>query len=692
MSQTIVDSDFDFHLNQYLFNLLQSNPSSQTLRNQIQNDIQITKNLLSEQLLRLGCDEQQLNINYNNLIDLRNQIKSIETQINQFIGNDLINKINQLKSICQQNNNKIIRSKLLANIINKFEKIHYEIDCINDSFNNNLYEMSVQHIINASEILQELSLQIESNDDLKSIHKEINDFMNSLKIDITVKRQELIHNIKELFNEKVNTFRDDFNKENVFKFELIKCFKKVDYENFIKAFIKIGENEKILKELINSLNFNFVKPILNEEINELLFQNECQIIGRFSNEENQTNSSPLSLLKSFFNYLNQIIVNDNKIGSGQQLLRLLGQLWTNDLFDQILSIYLDRLMPKNESEVSSYLRLVDEAEDIRINLIEIGFIDDNNVSPFIEFASNINSHFSSRLCREFIISAKRIICQDLHQTVEVGNSLETDDKSNGFPSCRVSQFTIELNDLLQDIISLSNQCSTDCALALNETICNICELFIDISPVYHKKMITEFPQQNAIFHNNCMYFSFIIKGFASKYRSLNVLNEFVPILQQLGSEIFLKHMRSQEKVILGFLQSPHFCQCLNDIANEDSNSKSNDECVKQFRHVLKQCLVHLNFLKNAFTDVLPQKVYDKVMGTVVNTFLSEILHKILLLNDISSLGAVRLSQEIEFLLEEGTKFLGTKNPMAFVHKWSKFRELNFILKVSFFPFFSIFIY
>jgi hypothetical protein len=186
-----------------------------------------------------------------------------------------------------------------------------------------------------------------------------------------------------------------------------------------------------------------------------------------------------------------------------------------------------------------------------------------------------------------------------------------------------------------------------------------------------------------------MYFSFVIKGFASKYRTLNVLNEFVPILQQLGSEIFLKHMRSQEKIILGFLQSPNFCQCLNDIANEDPNSKSNDECVKQFRHVLKQCLVHLNFLKNAFTDVLPQKVYDKVMGTVVNTFLSEILHKILLLNDISSLGAVRLSQEIEFLLEEVTKFLNTKNPMAFVHKWSKFRELNFILKVSFF---SIFIY
>jgi len=83
-----VNNSFD--LSEYLRKLLESNPSPQALRQIIKNDIQSTKSELSQQLLKLGCDEQQLNISYNHLVKLQTQIKSIEAQINRFIESDLI--------------------------------------------------------------------------------------------------------------------------------------------------------------------------------------------------------------------------------------------------------------------------------------------------------------------------------------------------------------------------------------------------------------------------------------------------------------------------------------------------------------------------------------------------------------------------------------------------------------------------
>ena len=670
MSKPIDLMSGDFDLTQYLTQLLDNSQLNRNLRQLIQNDIHLTKRQISEQLSSFDIDFNDFSSEYKDLIDLNKETKELEKQLNGFIESDLITKMAELRDICRQSKDRFNRSNELLDYIEKFKQIKIEMSLIDESFNLQSYELSVQYMASASEVYQLLKDKIKTNEDLSSISKELNEYLDSLKVELIVKREQLIYNTKKIFNCNYQVFRDEFNNENVFEFNLIKCLNSNEYKNFIQTFVGIEENSFILNELIKSLDLFFIKPILNEEINQLILEDN-KIIGKFDDSKPL---KPLSALKLFFTYLDQLVTHDI-VMIGRQFMAALGSIWTKDLFQHILKYYLNRLMPKNESQIKSYLTLIESAEDIRHFLIEIGFINESTDSPFIEFALNINSRFCRRLCTDFLISGKIIICKELHQTIQMG-----DDSENSLPKCRVSQSMIELKKLIQSIIDLTNNCTNECSEALLETIGDIYELYIDVSPVYHKKMINEIPQQNAIFHNNCIFLSHSIESFTKSNENLINLSKFVTILKELGSQVFLKQMRIQEKLLLDLVQNQEFNHCLNELATEN-NPGYCEQSAKELRHVFKQCLIHLNFLKKALIDVLPEKVYHKAIGTVVNTLFIELINKIQIQNDISSSGALRLSDEINFLIKEINELLDTENPIRFVQKWSKLLELNFILNV-----------
>ena len=680
MSKSIDKMSADFDLVEYLTQLLSNNQTNNSLRKRIQNDIQLTKKQISEQLSTFDIDFNDFNSKYKQIIELKKEIEELEKQLNEFIESDLITKIEELKDICHQSNDRFNRSKRLSHFIEKFKQMKSEISLIDESFSLQSYESSVEYMTSASELYHFLIESIESNEDLTTISKDLNKFLSSLKVELTLKKEELIYKTKKLFNSNVKVFRDEFNNENVFEFNLIKCLNSNEYKKFIKTFIGIEKNSFILSDLIKNLELFFIKPILNEEINHLVLEDN-KIIAKFVETKPL---KPLSALKLFFDYFNRLLTNDNQI-IVRQLLAIMGSIWTKDLFQHILKYYLNRLMPKNESQLKSYLSLIDSAEDIRHYLIEIGFIekstatDESTTSPFLEFALNINTHFCRRLCTDFVISAKTIISRELHQTIQFESDLQNN--SNSLPSLRVSQSMIELKQLIQNIMDLTNNCTNQCSEALLETISDICELYIDVSPVFHNKMINEFPQQNAIFHNNCIFFAHFIESFAESNPKLNILSKFVPILRELGSQLFLKQMRIQEKLLLELIQTQDFTHCLNDLATEDKSGYC-EESAKKLRHYFQQCLVHLKFLKSTLIVVLPEKLYQKSIGTVVNTLFNELINKIQIQNDISTSGAVRLSEEIDFLFKEIKELLKPENPLRFVQKWSKLSELHFILNVG----------
>lgn len=690
MSQSVNENHFD--LSQYLLQCLTDNLSNQTLRQRIKNDIQSTNDQIRERLAQSDIDFDGLATDYKRVGQLYSDLKASEQQLNEFIESDLITKIADLTDLWRRSNQRLLRSQRLLEFIDQFKGMREQMSSLDQSLSVNDYDSSVQYMNSASHLYQQLIAAIEDNDDLKSISIDLRTYLDSFSVDLTIKREEMIFKTKQLFNTNVNVFRDEFNNENVFEYKLIKNLKRSEYQNFVKTFVGIEEKSFILKNLVKKLDLFFIKPILNEEIIDFESKDN-RIVAKFGKNISR---SPIATLKEFFALFYNLVTNDNEMQISGQMIGCLGQIWTEGLFGQILNNYFNRLMPKNELEIDSFLAVVDSAEDLRKFLIEIGLIDETESSPFIEFAVNINAHFCRRLSTDFLITGKTIICRDLHQTVRIGTEGSADDQTlptgdqlrdhesdhiGKLSACRVSQSMLDLKQLYQQILDLSDRCSDDCSKALIETMANICELYIDISPIYHRKMITEFPQQNAIFHNNCMFFGNLIETFGQKRKSLAVVRQYSSIVKELGSLLFLRQMQSQEKLLLDLVQNQQFSHCINELSTEDSKSSYGDQLAKELRHVLRQCLVHLNFLKNALSDVLPLKIYEKAIATIINSLFTDLINKIIIQNDISSSGASRLSAEIDFLLNEVKAFFRDDNPMRFVQKWSKLSNLNFILNV-----------
>lgn len=67
--------------------------------------------------------------------------------------------------------------------------------------------------------------------------------------------------------------------------------------------------------------------------------------------------------------------------------------------------------------------------------------------------------------------------------------------------------------------------------------------------------------------------------------------------------------------------------------------------------IIRQCLRQLDLLKNVWQTILPESVYSKTMGTIINDLCDEIIRKVLSREDISSAVANGLVNIMETVAE-----------------------------------------
>lgn len=75
------------------------------------------------------------------------------------------------------------------------------------------------------------------------------------------------------------------------------------------------------------------------------------------------------------------------------------------------------------------------------------------------------------------------------------------------------------------------------------------------------------------------------------------------------------------------------------------------ELGNESKKIIRQCLRQLDLLKNVWQTVLPEVVYNKTMGNILNDFCVEIIQKILAMEDISSIVANDLVQICDNIIE-----------------------------------------
>uniref|UniRef100_A0A8C7ZMY1 Centromere/kinetochore protein zw10 homolog n=1 Tax=Oryzias sinensis TaxID=183150 RepID=A0A8C7ZMY1_9TELE len=408
------------------------------------------------------------------------------------------------------------------------------------------------------------------------------------------------------------------------------------------------------------------------------------------------------------------------IGS-KKLSAILGELIWEEMSQCIIHECLVNSIPTDSSELKNYSAVIKETEEFEKALKEMDFLQGDS-TDLLKYARNVNCHFASKKCKDVIVAARKLMTSKMHNTVKITpdsklhlpklpapssgvklkqaaskedavmeNSKQLSAWSLHLPACRISESVQQLMELAVSTLCEAVGSSSQSALQLFFTVRNIFQLFYDVVPTYHKENLLKFPHLAAIQHNNCMYLAHHLLTLGHYFRAHlpQPLNEgvatfvdMVPGFRKLGAQCFLTQLNVQKAELLERLSTAHnFCNL-----DDEDNYIAASKAVRQVIHQLKQ-------LATVWQDVLPVTIYCKAMGNLLNTAITEIISKIMMLEDISSEDGEHLHTLCQTITEEGPLVFipvveESKNRKyqeevpLYVKKWSTFKELVIVLRAN----------
>ncbi|KAL7844290.1 hypothetical protein SRHO_G00228290 [Serrasalmus rhombeus] len=495
----------------------------------------------------------------------------------------------------------------------------------------------------------------------------------------------------------------------------------------LQALVIQGELHKKIKLFGQVLLKYMLKPLimypsLLVEVGEQLEQGT--VLSLHSEENQVEHPAPaevytkiLIVLKTLHEHLFGTSIDDKKVSA------ILGdQIW-EEMSDCIIRECLLYSIPTNSSQLAAYDTVIKETEDFENHLKDMGYLSGDS-TDLLKYARNVNCHFASKKCQDVIVAARKLMTSEMHNTVKIspdyklaipklpnlgGGSREKQEvKRSGhcdqqilenekqlgqrtlcLPVCRISESVQQLMELAIKTLSEAVGSSPQCGFQLFYTTRNIFHLFYDVVPTYHKDNLLKFPHLAAIQHNNCMFLAHHLLTLGHQFRPHLPLKDgvayfvdLVPGFRRLGAQCFVAQMNVQKAEMLERLSTARNFSNLDDEDNYSAASKA----VRQVIHQLKR-------LGKVWQDVLPVNIYCKSMGTLLNTAISELINKIMMLEDISTEDGERLHTLCQTILEEGPLVFTplpeeNKNKKyqeevpVYVKKWMTFKELSIVLHAS----------
>uniref|UniRef100_A0A8C2ZQT4 Centromere/kinetochore protein zw10 homolog n=1 Tax=Cyclopterus lumpus TaxID=8103 RepID=A0A8C2ZQT4_CYCLU len=434
----------------------------------------------------------------------------------------------------------------------------------------------------------------------------------------------------------------------------------------------------------------------------------------------QVYSKLLLVLRTLHSHLLGTVRLDVSIGD-RKLSAILGELIWEEISQCIIHECLLYSIPTNNSQLEKYKTVIKETEEFEKSLKQMEYLQGDS-TELLKYARDVNCHFASKKCKDVIVAARKLMTSKMHNTVKITpdyklrlpklpapaselkvkqetikdemtmeNTKQLSAWSLSLPSCRISESVQQLMELALNTLCEAVGSSTQCALQLFFTVRNIFQLFYDVVPTYHKENLLKFPHLAAIQHNNCMYLAHHLLTLGHHFRArlpqplsegVATFVDMVPGFRKLGAQCFLAQMNVQRAEMLERLSTAHnFCNL-----DDEDNYIAASKAVRQVIHQLKQ-------LGTVWQDVLPVSIYCKAMGNLLNTAITEVIAKIMMLEDISSEDGEHLHTLCQTIIEEGplvfiplaeenkNKKYQEEVPL-YVRKWSTFKELVIVLRAN----------
>uniref|UniRef100_A0A673KG84 Centromere/kinetochore protein zw10 homolog n=1 Tax=Sinocyclocheilus rhinocerous TaxID=307959 RepID=A0A673KG84_9TELE len=445
-------------------------------------------------------------------------------------------------------------------------------------------------------------------------------------------------------------------------------------------------------------------------------------------DPSQVYTKVLTVLKTLHEHLFDI----SDASHEKKVSEILGDLIWEEMSECIIRECLVHSIPANSSQLAEYSEVIKQTEDFESSLKEMGYLAGDS-TDLLKYARNINCHFASKKCQDVIVAARKLMTSEMHNTVKItpeyklsipklpspsGGEKERKESSKKrahydqqslenekqlspntlcLPVCRISESVQQLMELAIQTLSEVVGSSPQCAVQLFYTVRNIFHLFYDVRSSDEDSETCALntagrcgaPHLAAIQHNNCMFIAhhLLTLGFQFKPHlplkdGVAYFVDLVPGFRRLGARCFVAQMNVQKAEMLERLSTARNFSNLDDEDNYSVASKA----IRQVIHQLRR-------LGKVWQDVLPVNIYCKAIGTLLNTAISELINKIMMLEDISNVDGERLRTLCQTIIEEGPLVFNplpdeNKNKKyqeevpVYVKKWMTLKEISMVLNAN----------
>ncbi|XP_063548239.1 centromere/kinetochore protein zw10 homolog isoform X2 [Cydia strobilella] len=385
------------------------------------------------------------------------------------------------------------------------------------------------------------------------------------------------------------------------------------------------------------------------------------------------------------------------------LMTLIGETVAVEFIDILVKDCLLDTIPNNLNDLQTYGKITAEIEDFQRFLSMVKFFYKDKYS-LLAYMKDIDILFANKSSQYFLETARAIMLKDLSVTMSIGvESIPEDqetpstsklDKSTEealkvfdetlpkslfyFPRCMISKTAQELLDLVYVMMEQAVQCSDVVSKKLYNTTRLVFELYDAVVPYHHENYLQTIPQYVALFHNNCMFLAHHLQTFGDKWlilmegRRMQYPVSFVDHVQQLRALAhthLAAHMRQQRAQILDNIRSSDLNNmAMKDVLGDDAEA------------AIRQSLRQLQLLKNVCIGVLPYNVFTRLMATLVNMFVEELIHRVCTVEDISMEMATQLTDMYTLVVQKAPQlFQKPIDVEEHVKSWIKLQELIFVL-------------
>lgn len=511
----------------------------------------------------------------------------------------------------------------------------------------------------------------------------------------------LLHDLNEEWEKLVSFNINPENRKTIITMNILLD----ESENCKDVLIALDNTQKLVGKISAFAGF------LKDEILTAILKHECSIY--LATEETatitiiyRTNFNPpynvvIANMKLLFQFIDNKF--NMKYSENKTVMKIFGQLINADFCEMMVNDCLVNTIPNNINDLQCYDKVTSDIQDFQHFLTAIHLFPEKGLT-LLKYMDNIDVLFSHRSSQYFLETARSIMLKDLSITMSIGVEKIPDEQMNPenysvdtyteealdtfgktipkslfyFPRCMISKTARELLDLVYLIMEQAAQCSDVVCKKMYYTVRLIFELYDAVVPYSHENYLQTIPQYVALFHNNCMYLAHNLQTLGDKWlslmddRDLDYSIGFLDLVQklrELGYKHLTMHMQQQRKQILDNIRSSDLnCIVVKDVLSENAEA------------AVRQCLRQLQLLKNVWIGVFPSNVFTKLMATLVNMFVDELIHRVCTVEDISMEMATQLTEMYTLVVQKAPQlFQNTSDVDTYVKSWIKLQELIFVL-------------